>query len=82
MEGNPPLFYRATGGRQQVRRAEPLADKHVLAHAFKIVLDPYIGKMAVFRIHPGTIRRDSQLYIGDEPQPFRVTHLMMLVVVE
>ena len=65
MEGNPPLFYRDGGGRQEVVRAEPIADKHVLAHAFKIVMDPYIGKMAVFRIHQGTIRRDSQLYIGD-----------------
>ena len=78
MEGNPPLFYRDGGGRQEVVRAEPVADKHVLAHAFKIVMDPYIGKMAVFRIHQGTVRRDSQLYIGDGRQPFKVTHLMML----
>jgi elongation factor G len=78
MEGNPPLFYRDAGGRQQVVRAEPVAGKHVLAHVFKIVMDPYIGKMAVFRIHQGTVRRDSQLYIGDARQPFRVAHLMML----
>ncbi|PZR48906.1 elongation factor G [Paraburkholderia fungorum] len=78
MEGNPPLFYRDAGGRQQVARAEPAPDKHVLAHVFKIVVDPYIGKMAVFRVHQGTIRRDSQLYIGDGRQPFRVAHLMML----
>jgi elongation factor G len=78
MEGNPPLFYRDAGGRREVVRAEPIADKHVLAHAFKIVMDPYIGKMAVFRIHQGTIRRDSQLYVGDGRQPFRVAHLLML----
>jgi elongation factor G len=78
MEGNPPLFCRDAGGGQQVVRAEPDADKHVLAHVFKIVVDPYIGRMAVFRIHQGTIRRDSQLYIGDARQPFRVAHLMML----
>lgn len=78
MEGNPPLYYRDAGGRQQVARAEPAPDKHVLAHVFKIVIDPYIGKMAVFRVHQGTIRRDSQLYIGDGRQPFRVAHLMML----
>jgi len=78
MEGNPPLFYRDAGGRREAVRAEPLADRHVLAHAFKIVMDPYIGKTAVFRIHQGTIRRDSQLYIGDARQPFRVAHLLML----
>ncbi|MDR6444319.1 elongation factor G [Paraburkholderia sp. 22099] len=78
LEGNPPLFYRDAGERRQVVRAEPVADKHVLAHAFKIVMDPYIGKMAVFRIHQGTVRRDSQLYIGDGRQPFKVAHLMLL----
>jgi elongation factor G len=59
-------------------RAEPDADKHVLAHTFKIVVDPYIGKMAMFRIHQGTIKRDMQLYIGEGRQPFRVSHLFML----
>ncbi|SIT37471.1 Small GTP-binding protein [Paraburkholderia ribeironis] len=78
MEGNPPLFYRDAGGRQEVVRAEPDADKHVLAHAFKIVMDPYIGRMAVFRIHQGTVRRDGLLYIGDGRQPFKVSHLLML----
>lgn len=78
MEGNPPLFYRDAGGRQEVVRAEAVEDKHVLAHVFKVVMDPYIGKVAVFRIHQGTVRRDSQLYIGEGRQPFRVAHLMML----
>jgi elongation factor G len=77
-EGNPPLFYRDAGSRQEVVHAEPVADKHVLAHVFKIVTDPYIGKMAVFRIHQGTISRDNQLYIGDARQPFKVSHLRML----
>ena len=77
-EGNPPLFYRDADGRREVVHAEPDAGKHVLAHVFKIVVDPYIGKMAVFRIHQGTIKRDSQLYIGLGRQPFRVAHLMML----
>lgn len=77
-EGNPPLFYRDVDGRRETMQAEPIADRHVLAHVFKIVVDPYIGKMAVFRIHQGTVRRDSQLYIGGTRQPFRVAHLMML----
>src|SRR5260370_6184879 len=63
MEGNPPLFYRDAGGHQEALLAEPAADKHVLPHAFKIVMDPYIGKIAVFRTPHGTIRLDSQLYV-------------------
>ncbi|MGN6082028.1 elongation factor G [Trinickia sp.] len=78
LEGNPPLFYRDGDDHRETVQAQPDADKHVLAHVFKIVVDPYIGKMAVFRIHQGTVRRDSQLYIGSARQPFRVAHLMRL----
>lgn len=78
LEGNPPLFYREVDGRRETVRAAPDADKHVLAHVFKIVVDPYIGKMAVFRVHQGTVRRDGLLYIGSARQPFRVAHLMRL----
>lgn len=77
-EGNPPLFYRDVDGRVEPMHAEPEPAKHVLAHVFKIVMDPYIGRMAVFRIHQGTVVRDSQLYIGDGRQPFKVAHLLML----
>lgn len=77
-EGNPPLFYRDVDSRRETVQALPDADQHVLAHVFKIVVDPYIGKMAVFRVHQGTVRRDSQLYIGSARQPFRVAHLMLL----
>jgi elongation factor G len=78
LEGNPPLFYRDVDGKREVVDAKPLADRHVLAHVFKVVVDPYIGKMAVFRIHQGTITRDSLLYVGIGRQPFRVAHLMRL----
>ena len=78
LEGNPPLFYRDVDGRRETMQAEPDPAKHVLAHVFKVVVDPYIGKMAMFRVHQGTVRRDSQLYIGSARQPFRVAHLMRL----
>ena len=38
---------------------------HVLAHVFKIIVDPYMGKVGVFRVHQGTVRKDSQLFVGD-----------------
>jgi elongation factor G len=80
-EGNPPLFYRddesAPDGKKEIR-AVPDPSQHVLAHVFKIAVDPYIGKIAVFRIHQGTVRRDSMLYIGDGRKPFKVAHLYML----
>ena len=72
------LVCGSCGHLEMFVKAQTDAGTHVLAHVFKIVVYPYIGKMAVFRIHQGTVRRDGQLYIGSARQPFRVAHLMRL----
>ncbi|MBM3115118.1 elongation factor G [Jeongeupia naejangsanensis] len=72
-EGNPPPFIK---GKSGVFRAVPDPDKHVVAHVFKVVMDPYVGKLGVFRVHQGTVARDSQLLIGDGRKPFKVGHLL------
>ena len=77
-EGNPPDFLNGEGAGAQAMHAVPDPDLHVLAHVFKITVDPYVGKMGVFRIHQGTVTRDSLLYIGDSRKPFKVGHLFML----
>ncbi len=80
-EGNPPQFLSDEGRRDGsetpvVARPDPSA--HVLAHVFKIVADPYLGKMGVLRVHQGTITRNSQLYVGHARKCFKVGHLFML----
>ena len=78
-EGNPPPFYRGEpGGATEAFHAEPDAGKHVLAHVFKVVADPYLGKIGVFRVHQGTMKKDMQLYVGDGKRPFKVGHLYQL----
>ncbi len=77
-EGNPPLFFKGSGDAATEIRAVPDPKKHVLAHVFKIVVDPFVGKLAAFRVFQGTIRRDSQLFIGDGRKPFKVGHLFVL----
>ncbi|MEO8487822.1 MAG: elongation factor G [Betaproteobacteria bacterium] len=77
-EGNPPLFTKGDGAAAIEFRSEPDPKKHVLAHVFKVVVDPFVGKLGVFRVHQGTITRDSQLYIGEGKKPFKVGHLLML----
>ena len=77
-EGNPPQFLKGEGEAAKELRAEPDPARHVIAHVFKITVDPYVGKMGVFRIHQGTVTRDSALYIGDGRKPFKVGHLFML----
>ncbi|MES2993913.1 MAG: elongation factor G [Pseudomonadota bacterium] len=77
-EGNPPQFLKGEGADAKELHAQTDPDQHVIAHVFKVTVDPYVGKMGVFRIHQGTVTRDSQLYIGDGRKPFKVGHLFML----
>ena len=79
-EGNPPSFYCSKPGSPEIQvfGAEPDPQKHVLAHVFKVVSDPFIGKLGVFRVHQGTVRKDSQLFVGEARRPFKVSHLYRL----
>jgi elongation factor G len=77
-EGNPPLFYKGEGEATEEFRSEPDPDKHVLAHVFKVVVDPFVGKLGIFRVHQGTVTKDTQLFVGDGRKPFKVGHLFLL----
>ncbi len=77
-EGNAPEFLNGEGSDAQLMHAQPDPNAHVLAHVFKITVDPYVGKMGVMRVHQGTVTRDSLLYVGDGRKPFKVGHLFML----
>ena len=50
----------------------------MLAHVFKVHIDPFVGRLGIFRIHQGTITKDSQLFIDDSRKPFKVGHLLKL----
>lgn len=77
-EANPPSFIAGEGAEAMPMEATPDPTLHVLAHVFKVTIDPFVGKMGIFRVHQGTVTRDSQLYIGDGRKPFKVGHLFML----
>ncbi|HEY5861569.1 MAG TPA: elongation factor G [Casimicrobiaceae bacterium] len=77
-EGNPPLFNKGEGDNATEFRSVPDPKKHVLAHVFKVVMDPFVGKMGIFRVHQGTVTRETQLYVGENRKSFKVGHLFML----
>jgi len=77
-EGNPPQFVKGEGEAAKPLHAEPDPALHVLAHVFKVNMDPYLGKMGIVRVHQGTLSRNSMLYVGDGRKPFKVGHLFML----
>ena len=78
-EANPPDVPARRGRRGGAdRRPCPTRRKHVLAHVFKVTVDPFVGRLGVFRVHQGTVTKDSLLYIGDGRKPFKVGRLFML----
>jgi elongation factor G len=77
-EGNPPPFIKGEGEDAVDVSTTDNANDHVIAHVFKITNDPFVGKLSVFRIYQGTVRPDSQLYIGDARKPFKVGHLFKM----
>lgn len=74
-EANAPLFTDENGNDVELK-SDP--DLPLVAHVFKVVNDPYVGKVGVFRIHQGTLRRDDQLFVNDNKKPIKVSHPMIL----
>ena len=75
LEANRPSFRNAAGETVEI---EPDAAGPAVAHVFKVSIDAFVGKLGVFRIHRGTLTRDSQLHIGDARKPVKVGHLFAL----
>ena len=77
-EGNPPRLTKGAGEKAQPFRVEPDPKKHVLAHVFKVMIDPFVGKVGVFRVHQGTVTKDTQLFVGEQRKAFKVGHAYLL----
>src|SRR2546421_6337951 len=77
-EGNPPVDVKSWDGKPEELRTEPDPKKHMLAHVFKIEIDPYIGRLALFRVHQGRLTPGMQLFVGEGRKPIKPGHLYQL----
>ncbi len=79
-EANPPAYVSTPAGGGEPTDLVPIPDpgRHVLAHVFKIEIDPYIGRLAVFRMHQGRLTPGMQLYVGEGRKPIKPGHLYLL----
>jgi elongation factor G len=77
-EGNPPPFLKGEGSQAEPVIVVPGPGGHVVAHVFKVTIDPYVGRLGVFRVHQGTVRGGSQLYVGDARKAVKVAHVYKL----
>jgi len=78
-EGNPPPFLKGEGESAERVAVTPDPARHVIAHVFKVSIDPYVGRLGVLRVHQGTVRQGSQLFVGDARKPIKVAHLLRLL---
>lgn len=82
MEGNPRPFIKGEDVEHELH-ATPDAKMHVLAHVFQVSIDPFMGKLSIFRVHQGTLTTQSQLFVGhpkvgESKKPFKIGHLFKL----
>ena len=77
-EGNPPPFLKGEGPGATRVAVEPDPAKHVVAHVFKVTIDPFVGKLGILRVHQGTVRAGAQLFVGDARKPIKIAHLYQL----
>ena len=77
-EGNPPEFVNDSDGQSAPVEVRPIPDAGFLAHVFMVNIDPFAGRLGVFRVHQGVVSKDSQLFIGVGRKAFKVAHLLQL----
>jgi elongation factor G len=77
-EGNPPPFLKGEGDAAVRVKVEPDPARHVVAHVFKVTIDPFVGKLGLFRVHQGTVKAGAQLFLGDARKPIKIAHLFLL----
>jgi elongation factor G len=82
VEGNPREFLTGSGDgdRENERPFEYANDpaKPLLAHVFKVTTDPFVGKLAIFRIHQGKCGGQSQVFIGHNKKAVKLGHVFHL----
>jgi elongation factor G len=77
-EGNPPKFIKGEGDKAKLIELDPDPKKHTLAHVFRVAIDPFMGKISMFRVHQGVLKKDSQLFIGDGRKPVKINHIFKM----
>ncbi|MFZ5638896.1 MAG: elongation factor G [Pseudomonadota bacterium] len=77
-EANPPPFVKGVGENATPIASTPDPAAHVIADVFRIVNDPFVGKLGIFRVYQGTVKKDTQLFVDDGKKPFKVAHLFKL----
>lgn len=73
----PPLKVIDTAtGNEVIRRASD--DEPFAALAFKVVSDPFVGRLVYFRVYSGSIKVGAQMYNASKTQRERLGRLLLM----
>ena len=73
----PPVSGLRPGGGEEITR-EPNDEAPLSALVFKIVSDPYVGRMAYLRVYSGTLTKTSSVYNSSKDRKERVGRLIRM----
>jgi elongation factor G len=77
-EGNLRPFLTGDAPNERPFQYQSDASKPLLAHVFKVTTDPFVGKLAIFRVHQGKAAGNSQVYIGHNKKSVKLGHVFHL----
>ncbi|MGE3108506.1 MAG: elongation factor G [Phycisphaerales bacterium] len=70
-----PISPSGEPGDEQDFIPKPDPAGKVIAHVFKVTTDPFVGKLAYFRVHSGVVRAKSELFLNDHKKALKIGHL-------
>jgi len=77
-EGNIRPFLVGEGADEKPFAYSEDVGKPLLAHVFKVTTDPFIGKLAIFRVHQGKASGSASVYIGQSKKGVKLGHVFHL----
>src|SRR5262245_33894150 len=77
-EGNLRPFVTGEGADEKPFKYWNDPAKPLLAHVFKVTTDPFVGKLALFRVHQGKVSGQSQVFIGHTKKAIKLGHVFHL----
>ena len=78
IEGNPREFLSGDGEAERAFQYANNPNGLLLAHVFKVTTDPFVGKLAIFRVHQGKAAGNSHVIIGHSKKPIKLGHVFHL----
>ncbi|MGH7175801.1 MAG: elongation factor G [Tepidisphaeraceae bacterium] len=78
LEGNLRPFMTGEGADEKPFKYWNDSSKPLLAHVYRVATDPFVGKLAMFRVHQGKVTGQSQVFIGHNKKGIKLGHVFNL----